>query len=89
MSKTPAGCGIGDVFSPRAVTYNGTCPHWGSIGASASRTFPTICMYMCSVSRVGRHASYGSSGQASSFEVGASMRLSGLSQPPVVPTIVD
>ena len=40
MSKTPAGCGIGDVFSPRAVTYSGTCPHWGSIGASASRDLP-------------------------------------------------
>ena len=34
-------------------------------GLRARRTLPTICRYRCSVSRVGRHAASGSSGQSS------------------------
>ena len=46
MSKTPFGCGIGEVVTPRAVKENGACPQSGSVGESVERTFPMICMYM-------------------------------------------
>src|SRR5439155_22865174 len=55
----------GEVVRPRAVRYRGTFAHCGSNGASASRSFPTTCVYICRVSRVGRHHSYGSSGHSS------------------------
>src|SRR4051794_30819302 len=35
------------------------------MGASASRTLPTICVHRCSVSQLSRQASYGSGGQVS------------------------
>src|SRR5271154_4051855 len=63
MSKTPFGCGIGDVFRPRAVTLSGASPQSACFGESVCRTLPTTWRYMCNVSRVSRQASYGRSGQ--------------------------
>src|SRR5437773_1527735 len=50
---------MGVVVSPRAVTYSATCHQWFCLGASASRVLPTICIHMCSVSRVSRHSESG------------------------------
>src|SRR5258705_177369 len=41
--------GIGDVVSPRGVTYRVTCQEWFTQGLFASRTLPTICVHRCSV----------------------------------------
>src|SRR5258708_33829721 len=57
--------GIGDVVSPRAVTYNGTCHQWFIYGLSSSLTFPTTCVHICSVSHVSFHASNGNAGHSS------------------------
>src|ERR1041385_3223589 len=56
---------MGEVVSPRDVTYSGTCHQWLRYGASFSLIFPTICVHMCRVSRVSFQASSGSAGQAS------------------------
>src|ERR1700681_1594109 len=56
--------GMDDVVSPRAETYKGTCAHSGSNGLNARRSLPITWVYMCSVSRVSRHSSYGSAGQS-------------------------
>src|SRR5258708_13991189 len=45
--------------------YNGACHQWLIYGLSSSRTFPTICVHICSVSHVSFHASYGNAGHSS------------------------
>src|SRR2546421_10393073 len=54
-----------EVVSPRGVTYRVTCHQWLRKGESSMRTLPTICVHMCSVWQVSRHASYCSTGQPS------------------------
>src|ERR1700719_1833737 len=56
---------IEDVVRPRALTYRGTFHQWLTKGVSASRTFPTICVHMCSVARVSSQDSSGKEGQHS------------------------
>src|SRR2546423_9330597 len=56
--------GIGDVVSPRAVTYSVTCHEWLVHGVWVRRTLPTICMNMCRVAQVSLQASSGRSGHA-------------------------
>src|SRR5262249_20099310 len=51
------------VVSPRALTCSATFHQWFSRGVSSSRTLPTICIHICSVSRVPCQASGGSAGQ--------------------------
>src|SRR5690242_19915377 len=65
-SKVRAPYGTGEVASPHGVTYNATFHQWFSSGASFSRVLPTICVHMCSVSRVLSHSEYGSGGQSKS-----------------------
>src|SRR3989441_10893980 len=48
---------MGEVPSPRAVTYRTTCHQWFCIGASASRVLPTICVQRCRVVWVVDHSS--------------------------------
>ncbi len=48
---------------PRALTCSATFHQWLTLGVSARRTLPTICVHMCSVSRVGCQAERGSAGQ--------------------------
>ena len=55
ISRISPPTGIGEVPSPRAVTYSGTCQPWFSHGVSASRTLPTICVQSCKVAAVSRH----------------------------------
>src|SRR5262245_62406513 len=57
--------GIGEVVSPRTVTYSVTCQEWFIQGPCASRTLPTICVQRCKVAHVSLHASSGRLGQAS------------------------
>ena len=49
--------GIGEVVSPRAVTYSVTCQEWLIQGVWASRILPTICVHRCSVVQVSFQAS--------------------------------
>src|ERR1700734_1987480 len=74
-----------DVVSPRAVTYSGTFHQWFTSGVSASRTLPTTCVHMCSVSHVSFHSASGSAGQqrgsSESFAV-----ISPLSPEPAAPS---
>ena len=64
---------MGDVVSPRAVTYSGTFHQWLTSGARLRRILPTICVHMCSVNSVSFHEAYGSSGRLSTWVVGASL----------------
>src|SRR5215471_782736 len=57
------------VVSPCGVTYRATCHQWLRKGESSRRTLPTICVHMCSVWQVSRHASYGSAGQSSALSL--------------------
>src|SRR5579872_40130 len=56
---------MGEVVRPRADTYKGTFHQWLTSGVSVMRMCPTICIHMCSVSRVSCQAASGNSGQAS------------------------
>src|SRR5258708_3267217 len=56
---------IRDVVSPRAVTYNGTFHQWFTTGVRRSRTLPTICVHMWSVTYVSFHELRGRAGQHS------------------------
>ncbi len=47
---------IGEVPSPRAFTYSGTCQPWLSQGDSASRTLPTTWVQSCKVAQVSRQS---------------------------------
>src|SRR6516164_11419075 len=60
---------MGEVVSPRALTWSGTCHQWFMYGLNANRTLPTIWVHMCSVARVGSQASSGSAGQRGSCSV--------------------
>jgi hypothetical protein len=40
----PVGWGIGEVVSPRAVTYSGTFHQWLIRGSLARRILPTTCV---------------------------------------------
>src|ERR1700726_2150298 len=55
---------MGDVVSPRHVTYNGTCHQWLTIGAWASRIFPTTCVHKCRVAQVSAQSDSGRSGHS-------------------------
>src|SRR2546426_8199576 len=54
---------MGDVPSPREVTYKVTFHQWFTSGVKAIRTLPTICVHRCSVSQVSLQADRGRSGQ--------------------------
>src|SRR2546421_3878461 len=56
---------MGDVVSPRGVTYKVTCHQWFTNGLSSILTLPTTCVHICSVSQVSRHASKGRAGHRS------------------------
>ena len=43
---------MSEVVRPRASTYSGTFLQWFTLGVSASRSLPTICVHSCRVSRV-------------------------------------
>src|SRR5437879_2234674 len=58
---------MAEVVSPRGVTYRVTCHQWLRKGESTMRTLPTICVHMCSVWQVSRHASYCSIRQLPEF----------------------
>src|SRR5258706_4049827 len=58
---------MAEVVSPRGVTYRVTCHQWLRKGESSMRTLPTICVHICSVSRVSFHASYGNDGHSSAL----------------------
>src|SRR6516164_6797964 len=60
---------MGEVVSPRALTWSGTCHQWFMYGLNANRILPTIWVHMCSVARVGSQASSGSAGQCGSCSV--------------------
>ena len=66
IENASAPCGIGEVVSPRAVTYRGTCQEWFVHGDWTSRTLPTTCVHRCSVAQVSRQSSKGSGGHTSS-----------------------
>src|SRR6266851_1229185 len=51
-SNPRAPSGMGDVVSPWALTYSGTCHQWLSIGASSNLVLPMICDHMCMVRHV-------------------------------------
>src|SRR5579883_3340194 len=63
----PVGEGSSGVSRPRAVTARATSHHWLRNGCCSSATLPTICVSMCSVSRVSFHASKGKAGHRYSF----------------------
>src|SRR6266699_6744825 len=56
---------MGEVVSPRGVTYKVTCHQWFTNGLSSILTLPTICVHRCRVRQVSFHASNGSAGQLS------------------------
>src|SRR5262249_24367402 len=51
------------VVSPRALTCSAAFHQWFTLGVSARRTLPTICVHICRVSRVACQAPGGSAGQ--------------------------
>src|ERR1051325_173072 len=61
-STLPLAYGIGDVPSPRAVTYSATCHQRFCIGARARRVLPAICSQRCSVVWVSAQSFNGSWG---------------------------
>src|SRR4051794_22853337 len=64
ISTPPSRYGMSEVVSPTEFTYSVVCHQWFIGGASARRVLPTICVHMCSVSRVACQAATGSSGQS-------------------------
>src|SRR3954464_11501500 len=64
ISTPPSRYGMSEVVSPTEFTYSVVCHQWFIGGARARRVFPTICVHMCSVSRVACQAATGSSGQS-------------------------
>src|SRR6058998_1295849 len=65
ISNVQTPCGIGEVVSPREVTYSVTCQEWFVHGVSVRRIFPTICVHMCRVMAVSFHSAKDRDGQSS------------------------
>src|SRR5947208_7268200 len=63
ISNVQTPCGIGEVVSPREVTYSVTCQEWFVHGVRVRRILPTICVHMCSVAAVSIHSAKGKDGQ--------------------------
>src|ERR1700747_1881880 len=63
ISNVATPYGIGEVVSPREVTYSVTCQEWLIHGLSVSRILPTICVHMCRVTAVSFHSAKGRDGQ--------------------------
>lgn len=57
---------MSEVVRPRASTYSGTFHQWFTLGVSASRSLPTICVHRCRVSRVSSQSATSRAGQAGS-----------------------
>src|SRR5579864_6206771 len=76
ISNTRSPYGMAEVVKPRALTYSATFHQWLILGLSASRTLPTICVHMCSVSRVSCHAERGKAGQQTGESETAVLRTS-------------
>ena len=57
MWKRRVPCGMGEVVSPQQVTYSVTFHQWLMRDVCSRRIFPTICVHMWRVERVGCHAS--------------------------------
>src|SRR6266513_4073048 len=62
ISNVQTPCGIGEVVSPREVTYSVTCQEWFVHGLSVSRILPTSCVHMCRVMAVSFHSAKGREG---------------------------
>src|SRR6266576_1674156 len=65
ISNVQTLCGIGEVVSPREVTYSVTCQEWFVHGVRVRRILPTICVHMCRVMAVSFHSAKGRDGQKS------------------------
>src|SRR5207247_8686470 len=65
ISNVQTPCGIGEVVSPREVTYSVTCQEWFVHGLRVRRILPTICVHMCRVMAVSFHSAKGRDGQCS------------------------
>src|SRR5206468_3833476 len=59
ISNVQTPCGIGEVVSPREVTYSVTCQEWFVHGVRVRRILPTICVHMCRVIAVSFHSAKG------------------------------
>src|SRR5216117_4110309 len=62
ISNVQTPCGIGEVVSPREVTYSVTCQEWFVHGVRVKRILPTICVHMCRVLAVSFHSANGRDG---------------------------
>src|SRR5207249_4267830 len=62
ISNVQTPCGIGEVVSPREVTYSVTCQEWFVHGVRVRRILPTICVHMCRVMAVSFHSAKGRAG---------------------------
>src|SRR2546427_10242278 len=62
ISNVQTLCGIGEVVSPREVTYSVTCQEWFVHGVWVRRILPTICVHMCRVMAVSFHSANGREG---------------------------
>src|SRR5271165_6767808 len=58
----PSGAGSGADSQPRALRRSAVCCSWGSGGASAAASLPSIWVWACSVSQVALHSAWGSAG---------------------------
>src|SRR2546426_969456 len=65
ISNVRSPLGIGEVVSPREVTYNATCQQWFCGGDRASRVLPAIWVQRCKVASVSAHCANGIGGHVS------------------------